>query len=244
MLIESAVAANIDFVEGSRQRRHRLLDHPSIAAARRHVAVAELVGDDDVLLRPQGQNRLVAAFAFERVFGAALARSDHRRVDVERRRAHRLAALQIEDQLPIGGGQAQERRAFRRHGRLALMQERQIVLMKAGQKVARRLGRRQLVAKQRSQRRVLSETIEVLAALAPGRPQRQQALHHLRRRQSALARLHLHPIVDYRRRSGLAERLNQAWNASPRRDQTRLQRIVNLETQPLPSHRASLPPNR
>jgi hypothetical protein len=47
VLVERAVAAQIELGDAARQRGERLLDHPAVARAGRDIAVAELVGDDD-----------------------------------------------------------------------------------------------------------------------------------------------------------------------------------------------------
>jgi hypothetical protein len=51
----------------------------------------------------------MAALADKGEFGHTLRRGDAPGVDVERRRAHGLAALQVERRLAIGRGKAQER---------------------------------------------------------------------------------------------------------------------------------------
>ena len=63
VLVKRAVAAQIDLVDSAGQRRKRLLDDPAVARPGRDIAVAELVGEDDILLSPQGQYRLIAAIA-------------------------------------------------------------------------------------------------------------------------------------------------------------------------------------
>ena len=58
MVVECAVGAQKDPVHSLGQRRQRALDHTTVAALRRDVAVPELVGHDRVLLRPQRQQAL------------------------------------------------------------------------------------------------------------------------------------------------------------------------------------------
>ena len=63
MLVQRTVAAQIDLVDAAGQRRERLLDHPAVARSGRNMTVAELIGDDHVLLGPQRQHRLITAIA-------------------------------------------------------------------------------------------------------------------------------------------------------------------------------------
>jgi hypothetical protein len=109
VLVERAVAAQIDLGDAARQRGERLLDHPAVARAGRDIAVAELVGDDDVLLGPQRQHWLIATIAVICPLGRPFVAGDHGGVDVEGGCLHWPTALQIEDQFGIGFGQTQQR---------------------------------------------------------------------------------------------------------------------------------------
>ena len=216
-----------------RAGRQFLLHHPPIAGAGRNIAVAELVSDDHVLLRPQRQHRLIAAIAVIGALGGALVAGDDRRIDIERRRLDRVPALQIENQLGIGLRQTGQRHRLRSDARLAALQQRQVLGMKLGEEVARRLRRRQLMAEQHGQRLVLAERVEILCPLAAGRPHRQEALHHPGRAQTALALLQLDLAVDDRRRARQAERLDQPRHPRVSRDQARLKRRVDLKIKPI-----------
>ena len=152
-----------------------------------------------------------------------------------------LPALQVEDQLLVGCRQSLQRRTLRRHRGQSFLKQGQVVLVKTVEEVARRLCSRKLMADQLGQRLVLAELIEVLGALAAGRPQRQEALDHLRGGQAALARLELDRALDDRGRAGEPIRLDEARNAGTSRHQARLQLGVDLEIQP-PRHAAPLHP--
>ena len=109
VLVKRTVAAQINLVDAAGQSGQRLLDHPAVARAGRHVAVAELVGKDHILLGPQRHNRLITTMAVISALGRALITMDHRGVDIDRRGLDRAPARQIEDQLGAGRGQAQQR---------------------------------------------------------------------------------------------------------------------------------------
>jgi hypothetical protein len=196
-------------------------------------AVAELVGDDHVLLRPQRQHRLITAMAVIGALGRPLVAGDDRRIDIERRRLDRPPALQIEDQLGIGRRQTGQRHRLRSNARLAVLQQRQVLGMKLREEVTRRLRRRKIVAQKQRQRLVLAELVEILCPLAARRPQRQQALHHLRRAQAALALLYLDLAVDDRSRAGQAERLDQPRHPRMSRDQPGLEFRVDFKIKPI-----------
>jgi len=92
---------------------------------------------------------------------------DHGGVDIEGRRLHRPAALQIEDEFGVGLGQPEQRRRLAGDRRLAFLQQRQILGMELRQKIPRGLRRRQLVPQQQRQRLVLTELVEIFRPLAP-----------------------------------------------------------------------------
>ncbi len=166
MLVKRAVAAQIDLVDAAGQRRERLLDHSTVARSSRDIAVAELVGNNHVMLGPQRQHRLIAAITIVCAFGRALVAVDHGGVDIEGRRRHRLTALQIEDELGIGLGQTHQRHRLGGHRRLAVLQQRQILGVELRQKIPRGLRRRQFVPQKQRQRLVLPKLIEILGPLA------------------------------------------------------------------------------
>ena len=85
MVVERAVGAQVDPLHTARKRRQRALDHPTVAALRRHVAVAELVGHDRVLLRPQRQHRLVAGPAVVAGSCRPLGRGQDGGIEIDRR---------------------------------------------------------------------------------------------------------------------------------------------------------------
>ena len=95
---------------------------------------------------------------------------DHGGVDIEGRRLHRPAALQIEDEFGVGLGQPEQRRRLAGDRRLAFLQQRQILGMELRQKIPRGLRRRQLVPQQQRQRLVLTELVETFRPLAPPPP--------------------------------------------------------------------------
>ena len=127
MLVERAVAAQIDLGDTARQRHDRLLDHPAVARPGGNIPVAEFVGNDDVLFGPQRQHRLIATIAVICPLGRLFVTSDHGGVDIEGGCLHWPAALQIEDQFGIGLGQTQQRRRLGRHVCFAFLQQRQIL---------------------------------------------------------------------------------------------------------------------
>ena len=105
--------------------------------------------------------------------------------------------------------------------------------MKLRQEVARRLRRWQIVTQQQRQRLVLAKLIEILGSFTACRPHRQQAFHHLRGAQTALAALQPDLPVDHRRRPGLTKRLDQSGNPRMPGDQPGFQLDINLEIQAL-----------
>lgn len=181
VLVEGAVAAQQDLVDPGRQGGKGAIDDAQIAGSGRHVAVAELVGEDDVLLGPEREDRLVAAQPVIGPLGRALVAVDDGGVDVERCRPYRPARLEVEHEFAICRRQAGERRALGRNARAAAaLHQRQVLVMELREKVARRLRRRQSVTEHRRKRAVLAELVEILGALAARRPQRQKALDHRR----------------------------------------------------------------
>jgi hypothetical protein len=230
VLVQRTVAAQIDLANAAGQRRECLLDHPAVARSGRYIAVAELIGNDHVLLGPQSQHRLIAAIAVIGTLGRPFVAGDHRGVDVEGRRLHRPTALQVEDEFGIGLGQTQQRHRLGGDRRLALLQQRQILAMELRQKIARGLRCRQVVPKQHRQRLVLAELIEIRGPLTTRRPHRQQAFRHLRCTQPALAALQPDLPVNHRRRPGLTKRLDQSGNSRMPRDQPRFQLNSDLKS--------------
>jgi hypothetical protein len=91
---------------------------------------------------------------------------------------------------------------------------------------------RESVAQQGGQRLILSQRREVLAAVPAARPQRDQALHELRRPQAPLALLDADLRIDRCRCPQLAEQLNHERHPGPPGDQAGIDHLVNLERQP------------
>jgi hypothetical protein len=146
VLVERLVAAEPCFVELSWQCRNRLPDDAQIAHAGRNVAITELVGHDDVLLGPQHEHRLITAFAVIGALGRALRCVNDGGAHVECRDPLRLPALQVEDKLLVGRGQPLQGRALRRHRCQPVLQQRQVVLVEAVEKITCGLCRREFVA--------------------------------------------------------------------------------------------------
>ena len=112
--------------------------------------------------------------------------------------------------------------------------------MELRQQVARGLRRRQIVTQQQHQRLVLAKLIEILRSFAARRPHRQQTFDHLRGAQTSLAALQPDLPLDYRRRPGLAKRLDQSGNPRMPGDQPGFELNINLKIQPI---RHSPPPH-
>ena len=102
VLVKRAVAAQIDLVDSVEQRRKRLLDDPAVARPGRDpsgqargqaIAVAELAGEDDVLLSPQSQYRLIAAIAVIGTLGRPFVAGNHCGINVKGRRPHRPGGI-------------------------------------------------------------------------------------------------------------------------------------------------------
>ena len=110
--------------------------------------------------------------------------------------------------------------------------------MELGEEVARRLRRWQAVPEQSRQRLVAAQPVQILRPLAARRPQRQQALHHLRGAKAALALLDLNLPVNHRRRTRLPKGLDQPRHPGVGRKQAGLQPVVDLEIQPPSAHRS------
>jgi hypothetical protein len=104
--------------------------------------------------------------------------------------------------------------------------------MKRLQEVPHRGRGRESVAQQRRQGPVFAERREVLAAVPAARPQRDQALHELRRPQAPLALLDADLRIDRCRCPELAEQLTHERHPGAAGDQAGINRLVNLERQP------------
>ncbi len=151
MIVERAVGAQIDLVNALRKAAKRPLDDPPVAARSRDMAIAELVPQDYVLLRPERHHRLVAAPPVIGRRRRALAGREDRRVDVDRRHALGRALLQVGNHRPIGQTQSAQGQALLADRRLAGTQQGQLGLLEADQEIARRLRRWQIMTQQKRQ---------------------------------------------------------------------------------------------
>jgi hypothetical protein len=111
LLVERAVAAQTHLLHTARQRCQGPLDHAPVAGAGGHVAVAELVGQDHILLRPQRHHRLKAGSPVVGGERCPLVAFQDGRIDVDRRHRLRHPLLLPGHQPPIGLGQALESRS-------------------------------------------------------------------------------------------------------------------------------------
>ncbi len=100
------------------------------------------------------------------------------------------------------------------------------------QKVSHRGGRGQLIAHQGGQRRVRSQGLQILAALAPRHPQRNQRLHQLGRRQPTLPPFDPNLLIDDLRRTHAAKQLDHQRHARMRGDdEGRINLVIDVERQ-------------
>jgi hypothetical protein len=236
MAVKRTVGAQVDRLDALRQSAERPLDDPPVAASGRDMAVAELVAQDHVLLRPQRHHRLVAAPAVVGPRRRALAGRQNGRVEVDRRHALGRALLKIGNHRRLRQTQTAQGQTLLAHRRLAAAQQGQVRLLEAGQEIARRLRRRQVVTQQKRQTVAAAQGLQVLARLPATSPQRQQALNHLRRRQSPLAALEKHLPIHDRSRPAAAEILQQDPNPAVRRHRTETNLMIQFEIKSIPRH--------
>jgi hypothetical protein len=229
---ERAVAAHHDPLHPRRQGGQRRLDQPPVAGPRRHVAVAELVGQHHVLLGPERDHRLVAAAPVIGRPRAPLLAGEDGGVNVDGRHRLRPVLLQPGDQPAVDRAQPLQALAFARHLAARALPQRRRRLVEPLEEVARGLGRREAVAEEQGQRRILAQLHQILAALAARGPEREQPLDQLRRRQAALAALDHHPPVEHRRGAARPERLDHQRHPAMSGDEPRLRPLIQLERKP------------
>jgi hypothetical protein len=116
--------------------------------------------------------------------------------------------LQPSDQPAVDRAQPLQALPFARHLAALALPQRRRRLVEPFEEVAGGLGRREAVAEEQGQRRILAQLHQILAALAARGPEREQPLDQLRRRQAALAALDHHLPVEHRRGAARPERLD------------------------------------
>jgi hypothetical protein len=241
LLVQRAVAAQPHLVDTGRQGRQRLLDEASIAGACRHVAVAELVGQDHVLLGPQHHHRPKAGAPVVGRQCRPLVALQNGRIDVEGRHRRGSPLLEKVNPSTIGLRQSLEPLAFASDVTPLTLPERWCRLVEPVQEVARRRRRRQAVTQQQRRRRVLAQWRQVLAALAARSPKAEQPLRQLRGCEPALALLDDDAGVHHHGRAAGAERLDQQRHPAMGGERRRLHPLIQLERQPRLRHPAVLP---
>jgi hypothetical protein len=152
VLVAGAVTAYHDLLDAGRQRGDGPLHQAKVAAKGRHIAVAELVGQHDVLLGPQcdptGDHRLIAGPPVIGWVGGAFVAGQDGGVDVDRGDLLRRPLLQKADQLAVGGIQPLQPIALVRHRTALALPQRRAGLVESGKKVPCRLRRRQSMTEQ------------------------------------------------------------------------------------------------
>jgi hypothetical protein len=185
---------------------------------------------DDILFGPEHHHRLVAPRPVVGHGGGVLVALDQRRIHIEGRRLLPGPALDAGHQRAIGDAQAREGRGLQGNRRLGTrLPERPVLDVEGLQEVPDGGGRREGVPEQRREALVLPECGEVLTAVPAARPERDQALDELRRREPALALLDGDVRIDRLRDPELPEQFDHQRDAGAAGDQRRVNRIVDLE---------------
>jgi hypothetical protein len=231
--IQGAVCAEAELLHALGQIGHGLFQNPHVPAARGDVRIAELVVEDDILLRPEHHDGLVAARPVVGHGRRGLIALHERGVHVEGRRAFPGPALETGDERAIRAAESGQRGGLFGDRRLrAGRPEGASLHVERLQEVPHRRGRGQRVPEERGQGLVLAERREILTPVPAARPEHDQALHEFGGRQAPLALLHGDLGLNRLGHPELAEQLNHQRHPGTAGDEAGIDGVINLERQP------------
>jgi hypothetical protein len=241
--VERAVGAQEELRDPVGHVAHRLLQHAQVPAARRDLAIAELIVHNHVLLGPEHHHRLVAARPVVGHGRRVLVALHERGIHIQGGRRLPGPALEARDPRAIGGAHARQGGRLQGDRRLGPSRPQGPALDVEGLEDVPHGGRgRQRVSQQRGQGLILAEPREVLAAVPAARPERDETLDELRGRQAALALLDRNLRVDRLSDPELPEQLDHERHPGPARDQRGVNGVIDLERQPRRVLRHRVPP--